>query len=295
MEIQKRNLFVFLAVAFSIAWLCALVIALTGGLVNSPEIIPGSGLTLALVLLASVYMAAPALANVLTRLITHEGWSNTMLKPRVKQGWPYWLIGWFGPGVFTILGAVLFFLLFPSFFDGTLAMLTTLLSKSDLQLDPITYVAGNVLLAFLAAPLLNLVATLGEEFGWRAYLLPKLANLGKRKALLLSGLIWGVWHWPVILMGHNYGLGYWGYPWSGLLVTLAVFVPFGVFIGWVSQRGGSVWPAVFAHGALNGMAGIGLLFVKGNFPTLLGPSPAGIIGCVPFSIVALVILLKMKD
>lgn len=294
-DIDKKRLFLFLTLAFSIAWLCALVIALTGGLVNSPELIPNSGLTLALVLLASVYMWAPALANIFTRQITREGRSELLLKPRFKLAWPYWLAGWFGPGLLTLLGALLFFLVFPSLFDGSLSLLTAQLAAAGIQLEQfnsLTYIGSQVLLALLAAPLLNLTATFGEEFGWRAYLLPKLAFLGGRKSLLLSSLIWGVWHWPVVLMGHNYGLEYWGYPWTGLLATLLVFIPFGVTFGWLSRRAGSVWPAVFAHGALNGMAAIGLLFVREGFSPLLGPSPAGIIGCLPFTLTSLVILLK---
>jgi membrane protease YdiL (CAAX protease family) len=122
-----------------------------------------------------------------------------------------------------------------------------------------------------------------------------LSELGKRKALLLSGVIWGIWHWPIIWLGHNYGLEYWGYPWLGLLATVWFTVSIGVFFGWLSQKAESVWPAVIAHGALNGIAAIGLLFVLESYPTILGPSPAGFIGCLPFTLVSLAILLKIKD
>lgn len=59
---------------------------------------------------------------------------------------------------------------------------------------------------------------LGEIKCWRAYLLPKLRmSLSDRAALIITGVIWGIWHLPVIVMGHNYGTDYWGYPWLGIL------------------------------------------------------------------------------
>jgi membrane protease YdiL (CAAX protease family) len=295
---NKKRLTVFLAFAFGISWLTALVIYLTGGLVNSPELVPGTRITLALVLLASVYMWGPALANIITRFLTKEGNQDIWLKPNLKTGWKYWLLGWFGPGVLTILGAAIFFLVFPDTFDSSLDILKSQLSASGSSADlinPWQIVILQTLAAFLIAPLLNAIATFGEEFGWRAYLLPKLRSLGDRKALLLSGVIWGVWHWPVIAMGHNYGLDYPGFPWLGLLAMVWFCISGGIFIGWLALKSESVWPAVVAHGALNGIAAISLFFIKSPSSMLLGPTPAGIIGVLPFTLVSIIILLVTKD
>jgi membrane protease YdiL (CAAX protease family) len=295
---NKKRLTVFLAFAFGISWLTALVIYFTGGLVNSPELVPGTRITLALVLLASVYMWGPALANIITRFLTKEGNQDIWLKPNLKTGWKYWLLGWFGPGVLTILGAAIFFLVFPDTFDSSLDILKSQLSASGSSADlinPWQIVILQTLAAFLIAPLLNAIATFGEEFGWRAYLLPKLRSLGDRKALLLSGVIWGVWHWPVIAMGHNYGLDYPGFPWLGLLAMVWFCISGGIFIGWLALKSESVWPAVVAHGALNGIAAISLFFIKSPSSMLLGPTPAGIIGVLPFTLVSIIILLVTKD
>lgn len=67
-QTDTRRIFIFLGFAFGIAWITGLIIYLTGGLTNSPQIVPG--ISLALVLLATAYMWAPALGNILTRLIT---------------------------------------------------------------------------------------------------------------------------------------------------------------------------------------------------------------------------------
>lgn len=294
---DKKRISMFLGLAFGIAWISAVVIYRTGGLAASPEIIPGTGVTLALVLLSSVYMWGPALGHVLTRIITKEGWKNTFLRPYLKKGWPFWLLGWFGPGLLTLAGAALFFLFFPQNLDSSLDFVKNQLAAmgtAGKMFTPLQYALIQAGIALLISALVNLLATFGEEFGWRAYLLPKLLPMGTARALLLSGVIWGVWHWPVIAMGHNYGLDYPGFPWLGMLLTIWIMVSIGIFFGWLSIKAGSVWPAAFAHGALNGMAAIGLLFVKGNFSMLVGPTPAGIVGCIPFTIISILILISAK-
>ncbi|HEC22291.1 MAG TPA: CPBP family intramembrane metalloprotease [Chloroflexi bacterium] len=297
-KVDTRRVLIFLAFAFGIAWATGLVVYLTGGSENSPELIPGTPITLALVLVAVFYMWAPAVAHILTRLITREGWQNTYLKPRFRQGWPYWLAAWFLPAALTIAGGALFFALFPRYFDSSLRFIRELLAQAEeqagqpLPITPAMFAAIQTLQAVLFAPLINSLFTFGEEFGWRAYLQPKLMPLGGRRAVLLMGLIWGVWHWPVILMGHNYGLDYPGAPYLGLLMTLWVMTLFAAFLGWVALRGGSVWPAVIGHAALNGIAGLGQLFTRGEPNPLLGPLPVGLIGSAGFAVLALWIFLR---
>lgn len=298
-EIIKKRLTLFLILAFAISWICALVIILTGGIENSPELVPDSGMTLALILLSTIYMWGPALANLITRLITKEGWHDMLLVPNIKKTWPYWLTAWIAPAVLSILGAALFFLLLPGHYDSNLTLLKEQLeaaNMTDQLANPYVFIAQQTLFAIALAPLFNFGATFGEELGWRGYLLPKLSVLGKRKALLLSSVIWGVWHWPIIWLGHNYGLDYWGYPWLGLLATIWFTVSIGVFFGWLAQKAGNIWPAVIGHAALNGIASIGLLFVANEtFPAILGPSSAGLLGSLPFMLVSIFILLKSKE
>lgn len=298
MEKNKRRVVIFLLLAFGISGLSGLVIALTGGLTESPELIAGTGITLAAILLGSAYMWGPALANILTRMITGEGTQNLWLRANLKSQWKYWLLGWFGPGLLTLAGAVLFFLIFPKTYDPEMSVLQTQLAAAGSPAGSApsrALVVNQTLLAMLIAPVLNSFATFGEEFGWRAYLLPKMRPIGARKALILSGLIWGIWHWPVIAMGHNYGLDYPGFPWLGMLAMVWFSVWVGIFFGWLTLKSGSVWAAVIAHGALNGIAGLSLLFAKAPFSMLLGPTPAGVIAAAPFTLLSALILLKTAD
>jgi uncharacterized protein len=66
----------------------------------------------------------------------------------------------------------------------------------------------------------------------------------------------------------------------------------GVFLGWVTLRGGSVWPAVIGHAAINGISGLALLFTQGEPNPLLGPLPVGLIGSAGWAALALWILLR---
>ena len=288
-KLDTKRILIFLAFAFGIAWAAGLVIYLNGGLSNSPQILPG-GITLALALMATVYMGAPALANVFTRLITREGWKNTMLRPNIRRGWPYWLIAWVAPAILTILGAAVYFLLFPQHFDANLTSLKAQLEQvGQGAMNPWMIVLIQTMLGVLISPLVNSIATFGEEFGWRAYLLPKLMPLGSKKAMLASGIIWGVWHWPVIFMGYEYGLDYPGFPWVGPLLFLVFATAGGIFLSWVTLRGGSVWPAVIGHSAMNGIAALPVLFVRGTPNPLLGPLVVGVIGGIAYIALAVVL------
>jgi len=291
--IDRRSVTVFLAFAYGIAWAFALVVYLTGGLVNSPVLIPALNVTLATVLLALGVMWAPAIAHILTRLVTREGWGDVGLRPNLRRGWPYWLAAWFLPGILTLVGMIAFFALFPTFFDPSLGAIMQLLPPGD-SIDPWVLAVAQLVQAMLIAPLINGFFTFGEEFGWRAYLQPKLMPLGGRTAILLVGLIWGLWHAPIIAMGHNYGFDYPGAPWSGILMFVWIAVLFAALLGWVTVRGGSVWPAVIGHGAINGIAGLGVLFVQGQPNPLLGPLPVGVIGSLGFAVAAAIIFASRR-
>jgi len=285
--LDRKRILIFLALAFGIAWAGALVLYLTGGLANSP---------FTYLILTVFYMGAPTFANILTRVITREGWENLYLRPKLRHEWPYWIMAWFAPGVLTIIGMVVFFVLFPQYYDADLNTLQQMLeTQAELTGQPVPEVSpwmiiiSQTMMALLLAPLLNAFATFGEEFGWRAYLQPKLFPLGGRKAMLAMGVIWGVWHWPVVAMGHNYGLEYPGAPWGGLLMMLWFTLTLGTLLGWLTLRAGSVWPAVIGHGAINGIAALGAMFVKGKPNPLLGPLPVGLIGSAGFAVVTLVL------
>ncbi len=244
-------------------------------------------------------MGAPTVAHVLTRVITHEGWDNLYLRPRLRREWPYWVTAWVAPGVLTVVGLLVFFALFPQYYDADLGVIKQMLeTQAEMTGQPIPeanpwmIVISQTMMALILAPLLNAFATFGEEFGWRAYLQPKLQPLGGRAMMLAMGVIWGVWHWPLTAMGHNYGLDYPGAPWGGMVMMIWFTLLIGTLLGWLTLRAGSVWPAVIGHAAINGIAALGVMFVKGQPNPLLGPLPVGLVGSASFAVVALALFVK---
>ncbi|MEA5388170.1 CPBP family intramembrane glutamic endopeptidase [Haloarculaceae archaeon H-GB2-1] len=264
-----------------------------GGLVDSPPVVstPGFSLTVAAVLLPTAYMFGPAVANAVTRWLTDEGRAALMLGFDLRRSLRYYLLGWLAPAVLTLLGAAVFFAAFPRYFDPSMAAFADRLAgQAGQRVDPALVVAVQLVAALTLGPVINALFAFGEEFGWRGYLLPKLLPLGARRAVVAHGLVWGVWHWPLIAMGYEYGFGYPGAPWAGPLVFLVFTVSVGTVLAWLTVGSGSVWPATLAHGAVNAVAGIGVAFVHGSPNPLLGPLPIGLVGGLPWLAVAVVLL-----
>ncbi len=290
--VDVRRVRLFLALSCGLAWSGGLIVFLTGGIVDSPELVPGTGITLALVLIGTLYMGSPAVAHALTRAITREGWGDLYLRPQFRRAWRYWILAAILPPALSYAGAALYFAVFPQHFDADLTIFQTLLDTTEEQLgQPVPVEPGLLLIlsaiqGILLAPILNVPFAFGEEFGWRAYLQPRLMALGARRGLLAVGLIWGIWHWPVIAMGHNFGLDYPGAPWLGILAMTWFTVLASLVFGWLTLRAGSVWPAVLSHGSLNGTAGLSLLVTKGQLNPILGPLPVGLVASAGWAVAA---------
>ena len=243
--------------------------------------------------LTAVLMFFPALGVLITRLVTREGFKNAMVRFNLKGNVRYYLIGWFGPFVLTLLGTLLYFVIFPSEFTLT----TYLAQMATLPVSPQLFWIVQLLL-MMVAPLLNLVPCFGEEWGWRGYLLPKVAERMKfLPTVLLTGFIWGVWHAPIIVAGHNYGMSYPGYPWWGIIAMCVFCIVVGVLFSYISLKAKSCWPAVFAHGMLNGTASIGVIFLADPmaYDRFVGPVPTGIIGAAAYIVAAVCIVWKYRD
>jgi len=120
-QLDKKRITLYLLISFGFTWVMSFIIYLTGGIADSPEIIPGTGIRLFLVLLV-VAMFGPLLGNVGTRLITKEGWQETGLRLNIRQGWPYWLLAWLAPPILVTLGGAVYFALFPPHFYPDLTL-----------------------------------------------------------------------------------------------------------------------------------------------------------------------------
>lgn len=99
----------------------------------------------------------------------------------------------------------------------------------------------------LQGSLMGLVIAFGEEYGWRGFLQTQLMRLGKKRGVLILGLIWGAWHYPVIWMGHNYP----GQPILGTIMMTLFCVLLAFVLGHAMLKTGSIWLAAFMHAIVN--------------------------------------------
>ena len=157
--------------------------------------------------------------------------------------------------------------------------------------DPILVTFVTIIGSFTLLALFNSLFALGEELGWRGYLLAKLTPLGLGRASLAIGVIWGVWQAPAIFMGYNYP----GHPYLGMLLMVWFAVGWSVILTWLRQQTGSVLAAAFGRGLLNAVAGLPLLLLL-DADSLIR-APLGITGLVPLSLLALLafVLLRRRE
>ena len=112
-----------------------------------------------------------------------------------------------------------------------------------------------------------------EELAWRGYMLPRLLQLGRNRALAITGLAHAAWHLPLILLTPLY------HPDGNLLIILPLFlgtiVAAGFVYGDLRIATGSIWPSSIAHGVHNAAWGaLGALTVTGS-PVLVNEYLAG--------------------
>ncbi|MBQ7003982.1 MAG: CPBP family intramembrane metalloprotease [Oscillospiraceae bacterium] len=231
-------------------------------------------------------MCCPALANVLTRVITREGLKDSYLKLDMKNGkWKYYLLAFGIPLFYMIITVFLVLLVYCRDAESWFA-------ADQIPTRFWTYFSqlGTTLLLFLPF--------FGEEFGWRAYMTPKLEEiLPMPAALVVGGILWGVWHAPLTVQGHNFGLDYPGFPFLGIFLMCVMCTAMGAILTLLTKRAQSVFPAAIMHGINNNMSfGVflsmfGAEALSEHLETLNSPAtmaimiiPEAIIGAVCFVI-----------
>ena len=264
----------YLLAAFGFAWTMFILLKFVG--------VP-------FVIRAALGMFGPAIACLLVRLLRREGFTDAGLRLRAKELkgqkhiWLLYVAAYFIPLALLAIGTGLALLLHLQQWDMVNKMqplMKTLAATSNKSLPSATTLG---LLIIVAACTINLpitmVATFGEELGWRGYLLPRLMPLGAVKAALLVGGIWGLWHAPLIVLD-SYEFG--GlYPALGVFFFLLTTIPYSILFTWLRVKTGSIWPTVLAHAIINAFAGgiFGYAITQGN--PYLG-APLGLIGLLPW-------------
>ncbi|MEU2943841.1 CPBP family intramembrane glutamic endopeptidase [Nocardiopsis alba] len=292
-----RELSVFVLIVCGLAWLVFTPVLLNGASPSDP----------AFVLASQLFMFTPAVAALLVTFLlwrpgnVRRALGLTPLRP-VRRVGGYTLLAFavfvLLPAV-TLLTAVVFGVVRLDLedFSGLREELTTLapeaaatMPRDGFPLEAYLVVLGMVAVSFVP----TLLMCFGEELGWRGYLLPRLLPLGVWPALLVSGVVHGLWHGPQLLihsLSGSFGLG-------DVLTFLTSVVLLGVVLGWLRLASRSVWPAVVGHAANNAFVlviPITLMHADGpSGPGLYPGGNGGLIGLAVMALAALVITLLLR-
>ncbi len=197
-------------------------------------------------------MWTPGVASIVARLVFREGFRDVSFRVGGAAGWKAIGFGWLLP---PVLGSVVY----------GLAWSTGLASfgvpaLADVGLSALGQPARLATLLGISLTLvsaLSLVSAAGEEIGWRGYLLTRLIEAGVPRPVLVSSLVWALWHLPLVVSG-QYAAG------PNRVLSAAVFVATVVGIGFTMAflrlSTGSVWPAIVLHGVWNAV-------IQGTFDT----------------------------
>jgi len=261
---DRRAVLFFLALTFGFTWSLNLFLFMSGGLNIS---------------ILQLQMLIPAICAMATiTLVTGERIRNFGIRlGRIK----YYAWAFLIPIAVNGSAYILTHILGLAKLDPSMPGLAPLLADVTIPMEQLIPII--LAQALFLGPLTGLPFTFGEEFGWRAFLLSKLLPLGRERAIILHGVIWGIWHAPIIAMGHNYP----GYPLIGPVLMVVSTIFLGTFLGWIYFASNSIVAPSLAHGAINQSASIFLFFMVGLNPITGGVT--GMPGLLLWGIVALVL------
>ncbi len=187
-------------------------------------------------------MLSPTIAAVITRLMQREGFADVSFKfggRRTRRAI------YLGVAVPLLVGGIAYSL---AFLTGLVEFAPPTMPVIPPTASPILHLVLMLALTATLGTLVLLPTAAGEEIGWRGYLLPRLIQAKVPYPILLSGLIWAVWHLiPVFTAGYAAGPS----PLLSALGLMIAIPAYGYLLAWMRLDTGSIWPCIVAHAAWN--------------------------------------------
>ena len=282
-RLDSKPLLIFLSISFLIAWPLFLApLAFADRDLQTQQIIR--------IAFYSLAMWAPGIAAIIATKVS--GGSLADLNLRRLGPKRYYIWAWLLFPVLSLLTGVVTVLFGVAELDPAFSMVTESLTSlpESTPLTPTLILAIQIFASFSIAPLFNMLFALGEELGWRGFLLPRLLPLGQWKAILISNVIWGFWHAPAIFQGHNYP----GYPIAGIFMMVVFTVLLGIILSWQYLNTNSPWTPALAHGSINAVASLPLIFLVPGFDLAIGGTLASVMGWIPLAIFVLWLIVTAR-
>ena len=214
----------------------------------------------------AIYMLLPTICVIILQKLHKEKlFSNLNISFRFNR---WFLVAGVIPILyaFITLGINLFFtnVSFSANYEGLLSSLpaeqATLVAERLSKFPPVVFLLINLVQVIIAGCTINAFFAFGEELGWRGYLLKALKGNKFLSVSLITGFIWGLWHFPLILIGHNYPQ----HPITGVGMMIIWCILLSPVITYMVIKSKSVITAAIYHGTLNAIAGIGVLYLVGG-------------------------------
>lgn len=197
---------------------------------------------------SSILMFAPVAASVVARLVLREGFADVSFRFGGRRTWNMILLALVFPIVVGLVAYGIAWATGLAQFDPQLpaGRIATLIG--EVTSSPVMVFVILLLFATFVGVFPQSLSAAGEEIGWRGYMLMRLIDAGVPRPVLVSGIIWGLWHMPLILAG-LYVAG--SSPILSAVLFMVSVVSFGFVIARMRLETGSIWPAIVFHGAWN--------------------------------------------
>jgi membrane protease YdiL (CAAX protease family) len=286
------KLSLYLIFTFGISWSLAIGYSIAGG--NMSPISTG------FFIMALGFMLTPMISVILVEKL--------FLKSRLRSVYPlnirwnrWWWIAWLSPLAIALITFVAGLCVpgveFSPEMEGMFYRFSNILTPEQLaQMRntsmPVHPFFLSIIQGLIAGITINTLAGFGEELGWRGLMLKELSHLGFWKTSWITGLVWGIWHAPVIMMGHNYP----DHPMAGVAMMTIFCILISPLFTLVALRSGSTIAAAVLHGSFNALSGIAVLLLSGGNDLLIGVTgTAGISVLVVLNLVILKFLRTGKS
>jgi membrane protease YdiL (CAAX protease family) len=266
MNRNTKKIILFIGLTFGLCWLMAILFYALGGTWNTT----GS------LVMATLYMFVPMIMAVVVQKFIYKEPLKKPLGISFKLNW-WFLVAWLLPPIiaFATLGVSLLFphVEFSPEMTGLFERFKSIMTpeqleqiRAQVEASPIHPLWLALFQGLIAGITINAITGFGEELGWRGFLQHEFRYLNFWKSSLLIGVVWGVWHTPIILQGHNYPQ----HPLVGVFMMIIWCILLTPIFSYIRLKARSVIAAAIVHGSLNATMGLSIMVIKGGNDLLIG-------------------------